>query len=126
MTPKQKASELAQVGEVPQELAVFGKKASTFRSTWSKLEDIRRTQKELETAARELTEKLTEMFADSGHTRVQASDGTKITFVAGSRSNLSKKLLIENGVTADIIEKSMTVSTFNMIKITRPGEKEGE
>lgn len=124
MTSKEKADNKAVVGLVPQAKEVFGRKLDKFQSRWQELAAIRQQQKEMEQRAKELTGELTELFSDTGHQKVQTPEGIKITLVAGSRSNLNKQLLIENGVTADIIERSTKISTFTSIKITRPGERE--
>lgn len=125
MTNKEKANNLAEVGIVPQAGEVFGRKLPKFQERWQELAAIRQQQKEMEQRAKELTTELTELFSDSGHQKVVDGE-IRVTLVAGSRANLNKQLLIENGVTADILEKSTKVSTFTGIKISRPGERDEE
>ena len=125
MTSKEKADNKAEVGIVPQAKEVFGRKLSKFQDCYKRLAEIRLQQRLLEEAARGLTESLTELFSDSGHQKVVDGE-IKVTLVAGQRANLNKQLLIENGVTADILERSTKISTFTSIKISRPGEKEDE
>lgn len=54
-------------------------------------------------------------------------DGFRIALVSPTRSTLSKKLLLENGVTMGQIENSTVVkATKSYCKVTVPGEKERE
>lgn len=110
-----------ELGIVPEASEVFGRRYKSFAKIANELRGINEAKSQLEKESKVLTKQLLEMWADVPAKTV-LEDGARVTLVSFTRETLDKQLLLENGVAASVITKSMKVTQVEFIKITAAKE----
>lgn len=106
-----------ELGIIPEASEVFGRRYKSFAKIANELRGINEAKSQLEKESKVLTKQLLEMWADVPAKTV-LEDGARVTLVSFARETLDKQLLLENGVAASVITKSMKVTQVEFVKIT--------
>ena len=106
-----------ELGIVPEASEVFGRRYKLFAKIAQELRGINEAKSQLEKESKALSKQLVDMWADVPAKTV-LEDGARVTLVSFQRETLDKQLLLENGVAASVISKSMRSTPVEFVKIT--------